>query len=270
MKYQLRQISISERKKISIQYYQSVSSTNIEAVNLARQGGAEWTVVAAAEQTAGKGRFQRQWISQAGTGLWFSVILRPEIEVGSLNLVNLTTTVILRDFLEQIIQSSSVGKKSVVELKWPNDILVDKKKMVGLLFESGFSSKRLDYVVAGMGINVQQSRHDFPVDLQEKAISLKMVTGKNWDLFELLEQFLRYYYLEYHQAKQVHLKNVITRYEKYLLSKNQSIKIRLAEGEVVGILKGINSWGHLLLEVEGQVKEITSGDLWTINKVELT
>ncbi|OGB67007.1 MAG: biotin--[acetyl-CoA-carboxylase] ligase [Caldithrix sp. RBG_13_44_9] len=268
MSYQLLQIPVSDRKKISIQYYQTIGSTNTEAVNLARQGVEEWTVVAAAEQTAGKGRFQRQWISQAGAGLWFSVIFRPRIETKKINLLNLTTAIILRDFLEGIIRSSSIGKEYAVELKWPNDILVDKRKMVGLLFESAFSSKRVEYVVAGIGINVHQSRDDFPPDLQESAISLKMVTAKNWDLTELLKQFLEYYYLEYNQAERIQFQNVITRYEKYLLSKNKKIKIKLAANEIVGILKGINSSGHLILEVGGQVKEITSGDLWTINKVE--
>src|SRR4030042_2074249 len=136
MSYQLLQIPVSDRKKISIQYYQTIGSTNTEAVNLARQGVEEWTVVAAAEQTAGKGRFQRQWISQAGAGLWFSVIFRPRIETKKINLLNLTTAIILRDFLEGIIRSSSIGKEYGVELRWPNDILVDKRKMVGLLFES--------------------------------------------------------------------------------------------------------------------------------------
>ena len=270
MRHQARQIPVSDQGKILVHYYQTVGSTNVEAVNLARQGAADWTVVAAAEQTAGRGRFQRQWISQAGAGLWFSIILRPEIATDRLNLLNLISAVILRDFLEMIIRDSAVGIEAAVELKWPNDILVNKKKMVGMLFESGFSSKKLDYVVAGIGINVQQSRHDFPANLQEKAISLQMVTGKKWDLIVLLEKFLQYYYLEYHQAQQLHFENAINRYEKYLLSKNQKIKIRLGEGELVGILKGLNSMGHLLLEVGGQVKEITSGDLWTIKKVELT
>jgi len=270
MRHQSRQISVSDQEKILVQYYQTLSSTNVEAVNLARQGAADWTVVAAAEQTAGRGRFQRPWVSQAGTGLWFSIILRPEIETGRLNVLNLTSAVILRDFLEKIIHSNTVGKEAAVELKWPNDILVDKRKMVGMLFESGFRSKKLDYVIAGIGINVQQSQGDFPPALQEKAISLKMVTGKNWDLIELLEQCLKYYYLEYHRIEQLHFENVIGHYQKYLLSKNQRIKVRLGEDEVDGILKGINSMGHLLLEVRGQVKEITSGDLWTIKEVELT
>jgi BirA family biotin operon repressor/biotin-[acetyl-CoA-carboxylase] ligase len=267
MSYKLWQIPVTDRKKICIRYYETLGSTNREAVNLAREGAAEWTVVGAAEQTAGRGRYQRQWISPAGAGLWFSVILRPKLEINFLNLLGLTTAVILRDFIAEIVKEASSTKKFKVALKWPNDILLNKKKIGGLLFESGISAQKLNYVIAGIGINVHQSVEDFPRSLQETAISLKMVTAKNWELRKLLIRCLKFYYQEYRQVELSHFKNIIPRYEKYLLFKNKNIQIRFPAKEVTGILRGINQFGHLLLEGEGQVNEITSGDLWTIKKV---
>jgi BirA family biotin operon repressor/biotin-[acetyl-CoA-carboxylase] ligase len=267
MSYKLWQIPVTDRKKIFVRYHETLGSTNREAVNLAREGAAEWTVVGAAEQTAGRGRYQREWISPAGAGLWFSVILRPKLKINFLNLISLTTAVILRNFIAGIIQETSSVKKNKVALKWPNDILLNKKKIGGLLFESGISAQKLNYVIAGIGINVHQSIDDFPCSLRETAISLKMATAKKWELRELLDRCLKFYYQEYRQAELSHFKNIILRYEKYLLFKNKSIKIQFPTKEMTGILRGINQFGHLLLERGGQVSEITSGDLWTIKKV---
>jgi len=260
MSFNLWQIPVTNRKKINIRYYQTIGSTNREAVNLARDGAEEWTVVAAAEQTAGRGRYQRQWISPVGAGLWFSVILRPKLEINFLNLLGLTTAVILRDFIAEIIRDTSSAKKFKVELKWPNDILLNNKKISGLLFESGISARKLNYVIAGIGININQSVKDFPRSLQKTAISLKMATSKHWDLQELLNRCLKFYYQGYRQSELSHFKNIIPRYEKYLLFKNKSIQIRFPANEMTGILRGINQLGHLLLERGGQVSEITSGD----------
>ncbi len=266
MSYQLWNIVLGDSDKIFIHWYDTLASTNTTALKLAQSGAPEWTVIAAAGQTAGRGRFQRQWVSPAGSGLWFSVILRPAIESQFLNLLTLHAALVVHDFLSQLLQENSSTFQHLLQVKWPNDILLNKKKIAGLLFESAIVSQKVEYMVAGIGINILQSRNDFPPELRKSAISLNMVVAKKWDIKELLVRFLKFYHQEYQKALTAKFREVVNHYQQHLLFLNQKVLIHFPEQEISGILKGVNQYGHLLVESAGKLKEISSSDIWMIKE----
>lgn len=266
MNYQIWHIGLNDRDKIFIHWYNTLASTNTTALKLAQAGAPEWTVVAANEQTAGRGRFQRQWISPAGLGLWFSIILRPGIESQFLNLVILHAALVVRDFISKLLQEDTFVDDHLLQVKWPNDILLNKKKIAGLLFESSVLSRKVGYIIAGIGINILQSRSDFPPELQKSAVSLNMVVAKKWDLKELLVRFLKFYYQEYQKALSQKFQEVVNHYRQHLLFINQKVLIHFPEQKLSGILMGVNGYGHLLIDSAGKLKEISSGDIVVIKE----
>ncbi|MFQ5789254.1 MAG: biotin--[acetyl-CoA-carboxylase] ligase [Acidobacteriota bacterium] len=170
---------LRDRGKVSqmgrfIVTFDRVGSTNERAVFLARRGAPHGCLVLAREQTAGKGRWQRRWISRLG-GLYLSSVLRPSCgEEGAPELLPLACSVAAS---EAISHASRVSSR----VRWPNDLLVQGKKVGGILCEASFSGDKLEFVVAGFGINVNQLPEDFSSGLTETAISLRMATGCEFD-----------------------------------------------------------------------------------------
>ncbi|RMF59830.1 MAG: biotin--[acetyl-CoA-carboxylase] ligase, partial [Calditrichaeota bacterium] len=151
----------------------------------------EWTVVVAEEQTRGKGRQNRNWYSPPGVGLWFSILLRPKLKVSQIGLLNLWIAYSVAQYIESVVQFET-GKTFQCGLKWPNDIWVDNRKLCGILLESSFSNNQLQYIVAGIGLNINQTQDDFPAELQNTATSLRIETGIKWNREKLLAGILNF------------------------------------------------------------------------------
>jgi len=232
---------------------------------LAERGASDWTVIAARKQTAGRGRYQRRWESPSDMGLWFSVILRLAVDINQLLLVNLTTVLAVRNFLEEKIKSFSGGQSLDVRVKWPNDVWVNQKKICGILLESYLHQEKVDYLITGIGININQEKADFPIELQEKAISLRMVTGLNWELKNLLLEFLSFYYHYLNGSLVQNFKGIVESYMEHMLFLNEEVKIELTNGQIRGVIQGIDSNGYLKLHTSEGEKIIVAGDIWEIN-----
>jgi birA, biotin-[acetyl-CoA-carboxylase] ligase region len=153
-----------------IMHFDSIDSTNRKARELAEAGEPEGTVVIAEEQTRGKGKIGREWYSQARKGIWMSIILRPSIALSSVPLF----TQIACAAVGKALRGFTAG----AQIKQPNDILLNGKKFCGVLIESSGEVDRTDYIVLGIGINVNQDEIDFPDRLRSTATSLKMETQK--------------------------------------------------------------------------------------------
>ena len=168
-------------------YEREVPSTNDWADRLAREGGAHGTVVAADAQSRGKGRLGRRWHSPRGVNLYFSVLLRPAWEVARVQPISLAVGVALAEALESFLPAAP-------ELKWPNDLLWQGKKLAGILVESTLAGKQVQqeqqvqHVIVGLGLNVNQE--EFPEELAGRAISMKMMTGRTLDRGEVLAGLL--------------------------------------------------------------------------------
>lgn len=151
-------------------FFESIGSTNDEAVRRAQQGAPEWTVVAAGHQTAGRGRLGRAWLERPGRGLLMSVVLRPALPPDRAPLLSLLAASRMALVCRQV---AGVG----VTCKWPNDLMVGGRKVGGILPEAKVTGSVLDHVVMGTGVNVSMQADDFPDELRITATSLAVEGG---------------------------------------------------------------------------------------------
>lgn len=166
-----------------IHVYRSVTSTNVLARRLAESGAPTGTLVLAEKQTAGKGRLGRSWSSPEGLGLWFSLIVRaPELPVAA----SMLPLAICADVA--LALRAKFSHHFVV--KWPNDILFDGKKVCGILCESSYAGQEVQHVVAGVGVNVNQAKNDFPEPMRDHATSLRRINGEQQDRLSVLQAIL--------------------------------------------------------------------------------
>src|SRR3989441_11815349 len=158
--------------------YERISSTNTMAKALAQKGAADWTVVVSEVQTQGRGRSGRSWKSPKG-GLWFSLIIRPKIPADRISLLQFWVANALRKGIEEVYGVQS-------EVKWPNDLVVDWKKLAGLLIETKISGPELAYAIVGIGLNVNMTAEQLP----SGATSIFLVKKKRFSLEKTLSSIL--------------------------------------------------------------------------------
>jgi len=151
--------------------FEQTDSTNDAILQLANTNSKEGLVVFAEHQTAGRGQRGNRWESTAGKGLWFSILLRPEIDLASSSQLTTWAAETISDAIQREFSLTPA-------IKLPNDVQIDGRKVAGVLVEMRARKKAAHLAIAGIGVNVNQSREDFPTDLQDKAISLAMALGK--------------------------------------------------------------------------------------------
>ena len=171
-------------------YYQETGSTNDEAYRLGVAGASEGTVVVADRQTKGKGRMSRIWHSPAGSNIYTSVILRPNLKPAAAPQISLVAGVAVAETLDYYCPGR-------VQLKWPNDVLINGKKVCGILAQMKTGAKGVDFVIVGIGINVNIRQNQFPADIREIATSLNAETGQEISredlIISLYENFAKWY-----------------------------------------------------------------------------
>lgn len=239
----------------SIHVYASVDSTNDVAWDLARDGAAEGTLVVADVQTGGRGRLGRKWDSPGGVGLWFSLVLRPDIEARRSCLIPLIGALGVAYALR-----GAYGIQAAV--KWPNDVVVGPRKICGILAESELRAGRTGFIVMGVGVNVLQGRDDFGPDLGCTATSVRLETGREVRRAEALaevllaveERYLRFRAEGFGQLR------------KQLLVLSPLIgkctKVRTGRREVEGTALDIDENGALILRTDsGHLLTIVAGDV---------
>lgn len=165
-----------------IHFFSEIGSTNFEAVELGKKSAPHGTLVVANTQTAGRGRLERHWDSPAEKGLYFSLLLRPDLEAAQAPLTTLAAGLGLGQALR------GIGVHDLV-VKWPNDLIVAKKKLGGILTEMYHSGSKVGFIVIGVGINVGQTVSDFSPEVAPLATSLHQL-GQDWDRAELLQRLI--------------------------------------------------------------------------------
>ena len=236
-----------------VHFFDSIDSTNAKAFELARGGVPEGTVVVAETQTRGKGRIGRKWESPAGMNLYLSVVLRPKVAPqGAQGL----TFVAALAAAEAVFAS---GAKPAV--KWPNDILIGGRKTAGILLEMDSEPDRVHFVVAGIGVNLNVRRDMFPEYIKDTATSLFEETGSSVDrgLFtaRLLSSMERWYGVYLSEG----FVPVIEAWKGWFNSAGKPVKVTFFDRTVEGTCAGVDTDGALLLEREGRVERIISGDV---------
>jgi BirA family biotin operon repressor/biotin-[acetyl-CoA-carboxylase] ligase len=238
-----------------IHFEQIVSSTQKIAQSLANDGCPEGMIVVADEQTDGRGRMARAWYSPSGTGIWMSMIIRPNIPVNQTPQLTLLTAVAIVQAIEELTPLRPT-------IKWPNDIMLNGKKIVGILTELQAEADKVHSVIIGTGINVNQTIEHFPEELRNIATSIKIETGTNLERAQLIQMILLKFEGLYSLYLTKGFKAIKLLWEGYAISLNKMIVARTLHGSIEGKAIGINDDGVLLIETaDRSIERIYSADI---------
>ncbi|CAN5836248.1 biotin--[acetyl-CoA-carboxylase] ligase [soil metagenome] len=241
--------------------FDTLESTNTEAMNQAKRGADEGLCVIAKRQTAGRGRHGRTWISEKDAGLYFSIVTRPKIETRFLPLITLMTAVAVSDTLRNLYSLKP-------DIKWANDIHINNKKICGILAEMTETEKGRA-VIVGIGINLKSS--NFPAEIAEIATSIQAEISKTPDLEELLKtltHFLNYFYAILHaDGGTEKIIEEWTRRSSYGFGK--AVKVKLENETIFGTTDGLEASGALRVKTDsGEIKVIQAGDVESLRKAD--
>ncbi len=239
----------------NIIFHKETSSTNIDAKELAEKGEAAGTVVVADMQTAGRGRRGRGWVSPAGKDIYMTVVLRPQCRPEKASVLTLVMALaVLKAVSEQIPQKCSI--------KWPNDIVVNGKKICGILTEMSAELDGIHYVVIGTGINVNQEF--LAEEIQETATALRIECGHQVNRATLVARTL--YYLEKYYAifeENWDFSGLVNEYNQFLVNRDREVCVLDPKGAYEGTARGINENGELLVErkSDGELVQVYAGEV---------
>ena len=246
-----------------IEYHDSIDSTNRVAYERARAGAPDGATIVAEQQTAGRGRLGRSFFSPANLNLYTSIVLRPRISTAEAPTLIHAAAVGCADAIAQ-----TINQRDEVEIKWPNDILLSGLKASGILMEMSAEATRVDFVVLGIGVNLNVPRESFPEEFRHSATSLSCHTGGDVDRVAFAQQL----YSSLEDVMEVHratgFEGIRQRYEALFRMTGRHVRILDLDGsERAGTVVGIGEDGSLLLERrDGGLERIVSGDVTIVKE----
>lgn len=251
---ELRSILDTEWLGRRISVLDEVDSTNNEVRKLAEDGAPEGTLVLAAKQTAGKGRRGRSWESPKGEGIWMSFLLRPDFEPAHASMLTLVAAMAVERGIRSLCGADCM-------IKWPNDIVLNGKKLCGILTEMSTEDDHIRHVVVGIGINANTG--SFPVELAGSATSLFLELGRPVKRAVLVKEILKaweHYYDIF--LKTLDFGLLQEEYNERLVNRGRQVLVLAREGEWTGVSRGVDREGQLLVETaDGQVNTVMSGEV---------
>ena len=236
----------------TVHFARETDSTNLWIKRLAKEGAPEGTLALAEFQSAGRGRLGRSWEVPEGTSVMMSILLRPKFEPQYAP----TLTLVMGMAVAKAVKNLGFD----VSIKWPNDVVVSHKKICGILTEMGVRDGKIDYAVIGVGINV--NIREFPEEMADKATSLYLESGREFDRSQLpglvMEAFEEYYEKF---AATCDLRGLKEEYESILANYNQPVRV-LAKEPYEGVARGITDGGELLVEkTDGTIVAVSAGEV---------
>ena len=236
----------------TVHFARETDSTNLWIKRLAKEGASEGTLALAEFQSAGRGRLGRSWEVPEGTSVMMSILLRPKFEPQYAP----TLTLVMGMAVAKAVKNLGFD----VSIKWPNDVVVSHKKICGILTEMGVRDGKIDYAVIGVGINVNIK--EFPEEMVDKATSLYLESGKEFDRSQIpglvMEAFEKYYEKF---AATCDLSGLKEEYESILANYNQPVRV-LAKEPYEGVARGITDGGELLVEkTDGTIVAVSAGEV---------
>ena len=238
-----------------IQVFETTTSTNDLVSRLAQNASKEGAVVFAESQTQGRGRLGRLWISPARKGLWFSVLLRPNLTPQSATQL----TVAAATALVRAIDSQT---GLAPEIKWPNDILIKGKKVAGILTELTAELDHVKDVILGIGIDVNLEPHEFPPELRDCATSLRIAVGEKVDRSALAVAVLRELDRIYHLVQSRQFESVAEEWQRRCNTLGRTVSIRMGDRVIRGRAESLDTDGALLIRgAYGRLERIIGGDV---------
>ncbi len=245
----------------NLEFYDEVGSTNDQMYELVAEGAVEGTVIVAESQTHGRGRLDRVWVSPRGVNIYMSVLLRPEIPAGSAQVMTLIASIALHDVIARYVEDG-------VFIKWPNDLVINNRKTAGVLTEMHADGDKVDFVVLGIGINVNMERREITAlndtDKKANATSLMVETGNEQDrkliVAELINS-LDHWYLQMDKGG-----GALIRSEWIKRWGAHNKKVRVSKDQhgysYEGVAKDIEETGLLIIETTGgYIRKVITGDV---------
>lgn len=237
-----------------ILYFDSIDSTNTKAQELAEKGYPSGTLVVADKQVAGKGRRGRNWESPSGCGIFMTLMLKPDINPNNASMLTLVSALAVAKALADI-----TGKDA--KIKWPNDIVIDGRKVCGILTEMSAQFDYINNIVIGIGINVNNS--SFPEEISATASSLRLLSGgKKYRRAEIIEKIMEYfekYYSIFLETED--LSALVNEYNAMLVNMKKQVKVLDPKEPFEGKAMGITKTGELIVDTWESRKLVSSGEV---------
>jgi len=238
----------------NIVVYETTDSTNRQAFNLASQGMSEGSIVIAENQNSGKGRLGRSWKSFPGRGIYLSIILRPSVSPSKASGLTIAASVALSFTLDEFNINNH-------EIKWPNDILINGRKAAGILTEMKADPDSIDFIITGIGINLNIPSGAWPDEIRDIAVSVSNASGGEIDrctfIQSLLFNFEKFYFLFLEGG----FPEIISIWKERSGIINKKIKATLIDESFTGTVTGINREGFLIVATDKGERLINSGDI---------
>jgi BirA family biotin operon repressor/biotin-[acetyl-CoA-carboxylase] ligase len=238
-----------------IHYFTELDSTNSHARRLAEQGVQEGEVVIAESQTQGRGRLGRPWVSPPYVNLYLSVILRPKLPPIDAPQITLMAAVALAEALAAFIPVFPA-------IKWPNDILAGGKKLAGVLTESACHGEQIDFVILGIGVNINYRVESMPDAIQKRATSMISFTGTNVSRESVVRRLIQDLDRCYGELEEMGFQTVAPRWEARFELRGKKVRVEMTDRIIIGTARGIDRDGALLVEDgRGEVQRVVAGDV---------
>jgi len=250
-----------------IYYFPEIDSTNAYAYRLAQEGAPEGTVILTDYQIQGKGRHGREWKSPKNANILMSIILKPQLPIEQVVKITLASAGIVVETLERILKRS---KNTDIDfsLKWPNDVMVNGKKIAGILAESSLREKDIIFVIVGIGINVNQDLSSFDKEIREKATSLYIETSQKYDRETIISDLINTYEKTYINLERTNYNQVVKEWKQRCNHIGKQMRIETHSTTESGRFLDVDEKGILLYQTaNGKVKELVSGTIKSIKAV---
>ena len=250
---ELESIRATEWAGCEIHYFDSIDSTNTKAKELAEEGHPAGTLVVADQPVSGKGRRGRAWESPHGTGIFMTLLLKPDINPNNASMLTLVAAMATAGAISRVTGENA-------QIKWPNDIVIDGKKICGILTEMSAQFDYINHIVIGIGINVHNE--EFPEEIRETAGSLLLSCGKRFHRADLIEAFLEEfekYYAVYLETED--MEGLYKEYNLMLVNIGRQVKVLDPKEPFEGKAMGITKKGELIVDTWESRKLVSSGEV---------
>lgn len=248
-------VSIRKTKWVGTEicYFDVTDSTNTQAKSLGEGDAPNGTLVVAGKQESGRGRRGRSFESPAGTGIFMTLLLRPEIEPQNASMLTLVSALAVAKGIEHMVDLP-------VQIKWPNDIVVNGKKVCGILTEMSAQMDYVNYIVIGIGINV--SNEEFPEEIKDVATSIYLESGKHVNRAMLIEKIWEEFedYYELYEKTQ-DLSSLVKEYDSYLVNRGQKVRVLDPKEPYEGKAMGITDRGELIVDTWEARRLVSAGEV---------
>ena len=248
-------VSIRKTKWVGTEicYFDVTDSTNTQAKSLGEGDAPNGTLVVAGKQESGRGRRGRSFESPAGTGIFMTLLLRPEIEPQNASMLTLVSALAVAKGIEHMVDLP-------VQIKWPNDIVINGKKVCGILTEMSAQMDYVNYIVIGIGINV--GNEEFPEEIKDVATSIYLESGKHVNRAMLIEKIWEEFedYYELYEKTQ-DLSSLVKEYDSYLVNRGQKVRVLDSKEPYEGKARGITDRGELIVDTWEARRLVSAGEV---------